>query len=138
MFFDELVLVDVLVLVDEFVPESLFESLSVVQVPFEQLVERELDVLVDFDTVPDFLPIRMSSEWPEPDRKVRSIGADAICAASAAESAIAVPRMPAATANVLRLAMARAPFPPAAQGSGGKPLFEHIRAHRVNSHIGAR
>ncbi|PWK72586.1 hypothetical protein [Aminobacter sp. AP02] len=111
LFLDELLLVDVLVLVDEFVPESLFESLSEEQVPFEQLVELALDVLVDFDTPLDLLPIRMRSAPPELDRKVRSNGADATGAAPASENVIAVPRMPAAKATVPRLAMAMCSFP---------------------------
>lgn len=54
---DELVLVEVLV--EELVTVMLWESLSVVQLPLEQLFERELDLLVDFETVTDLLPIRM-------------------------------------------------------------------------------
>lgn len=56
---DELVLVEVLV--DELVPVLLWESLSVVQLPLEQLLERELDLLVDLETVTDRLPIRMGA-----------------------------------------------------------------------------
>ncbi|MDR7219715.1 hypothetical protein [Aminobacter aminovorans] len=54
---EELVLVEVLV--EELVPVLLWESLSVVQLPLEQLFERELDLLVDFEVVTDLLPTRM-------------------------------------------------------------------------------
>jgi len=106
---DELVLVEVLV--EELVPVLLWESLSLVQLPLEQLLERELDLLVDFETVTDLLPIRMRS--PLRDSAAGAPGGVATGAASAAENAM--PRMPAAKANVPRLAMARAPFPPAAR-----------------------
>ncbi|WP_432287470.1 hypothetical protein SLT36_11195 [Aminobacter sp. BA135] len=102
---DELVLVEVLV--EELVPELLWESLSLVQLPLEQLLERELDLLVDFETVTDF-PIRM-----RPLLRESAAGSDTVGAVLAAE--MAMPRMPAARANALGLAMARAPFPPAAR-----------------------
>ncbi|WAX97472.1 hypothetical protein N7E70_011735 [Aminobacter sp. NyZ550] len=106
---EELVLVEVLV--EELVPVLLWESLSVVQLPLEQLFERELDLLVDFETVTDLLPIRTSPLLLE--RAARSEGADTVGTALAAERA--TPRMPAARANALGLAMARAPLSLAAR-----------------------
>jgi hypothetical protein len=111
---EELVLVEVLV--EELVPVLLWESLLVVQLPLEQLFERELDLLVDFETVTDLLPIRMRSSLR--DRPAGSPGADTIGATSATENATTVPRMPAAKANVLRPAMAPCSFPAGSPGGG--------------------
>lgn len=87
---DEL-LVDVLVLVDELVPVLLCESASLEQEPFEQLRDRGLELLVDFDTVTDLLPIRigagamatgMTGIWgaaeDEPATALKTIAANAI------------------------------------------------------------
>jgi hypothetical protein len=104
---EELVLVEVLV--EERVPELLWESLSVVQLPLEQLFERELDLLVDFETVTDLLPIRMRPSLT--DSAAGSPGAGTFGAASAAENAATVARMLAAKANVPRPAMAPCSFP---------------------------
>ncbi|MBE1207797.1 hypothetical protein [Aminobacter carboxidus] len=130
---DELVLVEVLV--EELVPELLWESLSVVQLPLEQLFERELDLLVDFETVTDLLPTRMRPSLAE--RAVRSPGADTIGAASAAETTATVARMLAAKANVPRPAMAPCSFPAGGPKRAAIRAFEHGRAARVNSPFGA-
>lgn len=114
---EELVLVDVLV--EELVPELLLESVSVVQLPLEQLFDREFELLVDFETVTDLLPARMRPSLTE--RAVRSPGAGTIGAASATENAATVARMLAAKANALRPAMAPCSFPagcPKGQPSG--------------------
>lgn len=59
LLFDEL-LVEVLVLVDELVPELLCESVSFAHVPLEQLLERDREMLVDFEELSVRLPIRTS------------------------------------------------------------------------------
>ncbi len=57
LLFDEL-LVEVLVLVDELEPELLCESASFVHEPLEQLLERDREMLVDFDVLSVRLPTR--------------------------------------------------------------------------------
>lgn len=57
--FDEL-LVEVLVLVDELVPELLCESASFVHEPLEQLLERDREMLVDFELLAVRLRTRTS------------------------------------------------------------------------------
>ncbi|GAA4118131.1 hypothetical protein GCM10023067_22770 [Aminobacter aganoensis] len=125
---DELVLVEVLV--DELVPELLWESLSVVQLPLEQLLERELDLLVDLETVTDLLPIRIGA--PEAAAGVMAGPGPASGPAWAAETVRAVPAKIAAAAKRWNLAIADAPL------RGTKTPFEHGAAGRVNSSIGAR
>ncbi|WP_269930595.1 hypothetical protein [Aminobacter sp. HY435] len=105
----DVLLVDVLVLVDELVPVLPCESVSLEQDPFEQLLERDLELLVDFDTVTDLLPTRMG-----PAASVaRSAGVNGSCAASTVVRPAAAPNTIAAMAISPRRAMARAPnLPP--------------------------
>lgn len=104
---DELVLVEVLV--DELVPVLLWESLSVVQLPLEQLLERELDLLVDLETVTDLLPIRMGALPRAENGTIAGIDAGSGPASAAEKVRTALAKI-AAEAKRWNLAIAHAPL----------------------------
>lgn len=111
--FDAL-LVDVLVLLDELVPVLLCESVSVEQVPFEQLVERDFEELVDFETLVDLLPTRMGATA----KLVKPSRARGNCAAWAEPNPAVAPKKTVTSANVPRGDMACSPRGSAAPGGG--------------------
>ncbi|GAA2877635.1 hypothetical protein GCM10010837_32890 [Aminobacter niigataensis] len=104
---DELVLVEVLV--DELVPVLLWESLSVVQLPLEQLLERELDLLVDLETVTDRLPIRMGALPTVANGTIAGLDAGSGPASAAEKVRTALAKI-AAEAKRWNLAIAHAPL----------------------------
>lgn len=117
---DEL-LVDVLVLLDELVPVLLCESVSVEHEPFEQLVERDLDELVDFETLEDLLPTRIGTTL----KFVKPPGARGNCAACAGPKTIAAPNKTVTTAYLPRRDIA---YPPIRRRSraAADQAFDHL------------